>query len=379
MKHFDVAIIGAGIAGASIASEIGADRSVVLLEAEDHPGYHSTGRSAAFWTESYGGPLVQPLTSASRAFLENPPPEFSPSGFLRPRGAVNIARDDQQHLADQFLADFADNGLAMDRWSWAQAASLIPDLKPVWTHAIYEPDCCDIDVAALHAAYLRDAKRKSVNLVCRAPVGQISKQDGLWQLIAGSETYRAKLLINAAGAWADSIARLAGVRPVGIQPLIRNMVQIETDPSSSQDMPLVVGLDGSFYFKPEAGGSYWLSPHDEIPAEPGDVAPDELSVAIAIDRFEKVLDVEVKRVTRKWAGLRSFAPDRLPVIGFDSANEDFFWFAGQGGFGIQTAPTAAKLARSVLLAEAPDVCLRNIDASLYAASRFSSEASIIAN
>jgi len=308
MKHFDVAIIGAGIAGASIASEIGEDRSVLLLEAEDHPGYHSTGRSAAFWTESYGGPLVQPLTTASRAFLENPPPEFSESGFLRPRGAVNIGRDDEQHLADQFLSDFADSGLSMDRWSWEQAVALLPNLKPIWKHAIHEPDCRDIDVAALHAAYLRDAKRKNVELICRAPVSEIRKEGGMWELSARNENYRATVLVNAAGAWADGIARLAGVKPVGIQPLIRNMVQIETDPPSSPDMPLVVGLDGSFYFKPEAGGGYWLSPHDEIPAEPGDVAPDELSVAIAIDRFEKVMDVAVRRVTRKWAGLRSFAP-----------------------------------------------------------------------
>lgn len=370
MKHYDVAIIGAGIAGASIASEIGADRSVLLLEAEEYPGYHATGRSAAFWTESYGGPLVQPLTSASRAFLDNPPPEFSPIGFLRPRGAINIARDDEQHLADQFLAEFADNGLALDRWSWTQARSLIPDLRPVWTYAVHEPDCCDIDVAALHGAYLRDAKRKSVELVCRAPVSQIGRQDGSWELIAGGETYGATLLVNAAGAWADNVARLAGVKPVGIQPFIRNMVQIETEPASTQDMPLVVGLDGSFYFKPEAGGSYWLSPHDEIPAEPGDVAPDELSIAIAIDRFEKVLDVQVKRVTRKWAGLRSFAPDRLPVIGHDFFIDDFFWFAGQGGFGIQTAPAASKLARAILLGQSPDESLRTVDARLYAASRF---------
>ncbi|WP_373491497.1 NAD(P)/FAD-dependent oxidoreductase [Parasphingorhabdus sp.] len=371
MKHFDVAIIGAGIAGASIASEIGAHRSVLLLEAEDHPGYHATGRSAAFWTESYGGPLVQPLTTASRDFLESPPPEFSSTGFLGPRGAINIARSDQPDLADQFLADFADNGLAMERWSWTQTAALIPELKPVWTQAVYEPDCCDIDVAALHAAYLRDARRKAVDLVCRAPVSQIRKSDGHWELVASGETYRATVLVNAAGAWADKVARLAGVKPVGIQPLIRNMVQIETDPPSTRDRPLVVGLDGSFYFKPEAGGSYWLSPHDEIPAEPGDVAPDELSVAMAIDRFEKVLDVRVMRVSRKWAGLRSFAPDRLPVIGYDIASPDFFWFAGQGGFGIQTAPATAKLARSLLLNQPMDECLRTIDTSLYAASRFS--------
>ena len=146
--------------------------------------------------------------------------------------------------------------------------------------------------------------------------------------------------------------------------------QIETDPPSSPEMPLVVGLDGSFYFKPESGGSYWLSPHDEIPSEPGDAAPDELSVAIAIDRFEKVMDVEVKRVSRKWAGLRSFAPDRLPVIGFDSAIPDFFWFAGQGGFGIQTSPAAAKLAGSLLGGSPLDKDLCAVDAALYAASRF---------
>ncbi|MEH6789034.1 NAD(P)/FAD-dependent oxidoreductase [Parasphingorhabdus sp.] len=373
MNHYDVAIIGAGMAGASVASEIGGERSVLLLEAEDHPGYHATGRSAAFWTESYGGPLVQPLTSASRAFLENPPARFSSTGFLRPRGAVNIARADQTHLADQFLTDFADNELDLARWSWAQAASLMPGLKTQWTQVVYEPDCCDIDVAALHAAYLKDARRKGVALLCRAPVSQIRKVDGGWELVAGGEAHRAGQLVNAAGAWADNVARMAGVEPVGIQPLIRTMVQIETDPPSTQDMPLVVGLDGSFYFKPEAGGTYWLSPHDEIPAEPGDVAPDELSVAVAIDRFEKVLDVRVKRVVRKWAGLRSFAPDRLPVIGFDSVTEDYFWFAGQGGFGIQTAPATSKLARSLLLGEPRDDSLQMIDASLYAASRFAAE------
>ncbi|WP_367947104.1 FAD-dependent oxidoreductase [Sphingopyxis sp. BSNA05] len=138
------------------------------------------------------------------------------------------------------------------------------------------------------------------------------------------------MLVNAAGAWADAVAGMADVKPVGIQPLIRNMVQIETDPPSSQAMPLVVGIDGSFYFKPEAGGGYWLSPHDEVPSEPGDVAPDELSIAIAIDRFEKVMDVEIKRVSRKWAGLRSFAPDRLPVIGFDSADGGFSGSRGRG-------------------------------------------------
>lgn len=370
MKKYDVAIIGAGIAGASIASEIGAHRSVLLLEAEDQPGYHATGRSAAFWTETYGGPLVQPLTSASRDFLENPPREFSETSFLSKRGAINISRDEEAHLAEKFVADFADSEVAMEFWNPDQMRALLPNLKEGWSNAVYEPDCCDIDVAALHAAYLKDAKRKSVDLRCRSRVVQIERLGDGWAIEAGDQHFHSDILINASGAWADEIAAMAAIMPVGIQPYARNIVQIETDPPSSPNRPLVVGLDGSFYFKPEAGGNYWISPHDEIPDVPSDVAPDELSVATAIDRFEAVLDVEVKKVTRKWAGLRSFAPDRLPVIGFDPDDHGFFWFAGQGGFGIQTAPAAAQLAKSLFLKEPPNPGLEKIDAARYGPARF---------
>ncbi|GAA0472854.1 FAD-binding oxidoreductase [Parasphingorhabdus litoris] len=370
MNQYDVAIIGAGIAGASIASEIADQRSVIMLEAEDQPGYHSTGRSAAFWTETYGGPQVQPLTTASFGFLNDPDPAFSETAFLVKRRAVNIGRSDEQHLVDQFIAEFAESGVAMSPWTRDEIDPVVPYLKPEWDRAVYEPDCCDIDVGGLHMAYLRDAKRKGATLQCRMRVENIERQGGLWAIHCGGDVIFAKQIINAAGAWAADIAALAGALPISIQPMRRTMVQLQTDPASSADMPLVVALDGSFYFKPEAGGSYWLSPHDETPVPASDVAPEEWDVAVAIDRFQSVLDVEIRTVNRKWAGLRSFAPDRLPVYGFDPKQPDFFWFAGQGGFGIQTAPAAAKLARSLFLDTERAPSVQSLDAALYQPDRF---------
>lgn len=370
MTRYDVVIIGAGIAGASMASELASECSVLLLEAEDHPGYHATGRSAAFWTETYGGPKIQPLTTASRQFLEFPSSEFSEHSFLRPRGAINIATSDQPGLSDEFIANFKGSGVTMEKWDRAQISNAIPHAKDEWTSAVYEPDCCDIDVSALHQSYLRDAKRRNVTLQNRARVEAIERLDGCWQLTTAQGKFLADKLINAAGAWADDVAQMAGVEAIGIEPMRRTMVQLQTNPSSHPDDPLVVALDGSFYFKPESAGSYWLSPHDEIPSEPVDAAPEELDVAIAIDRFENILNVEIKSITRKWAGLRSFAPDRLPVYGFDPDESGFFWFAGQGGFGIQTAPAAARLAKAMFLGERADMMVQNIDASIYKPDRF---------
>ncbi|MEP2103509.1 MAG: FAD-dependent oxidoreductase [Parasphingorhabdus sp.] len=370
MNQYDVAIIGAGIAGASIASEIADQRSVVMLEAEDQPGYHSTGRSAAFWTETYGGPQVQPLTTASYGFLSDPDFTFSEASFLMKRRAINIARSDEQLLVDQFIAEFAESGVAMTPWSKNEIGEVVPNLKPGWDHAVYEPDCCDIDVAGLHMAYLRDAKRKGATLLCRMRVEKIARENGVWAIHSGGETVHAKQIINAAGAWAAEVSALAGALPIDIQPMRRTMVQLQTDPESSPEMPLVVALDGSFYFKPEAGGSYWLSPHDETPVPAGDVAPEEWDVALAIDRFQSIMDVEIRSVNRKWAGLRSFSPDRLPVYGFDPKQPDFFWFAGQGGFGIQTAPAAAKLARSIFLDVEREPSVRSLEAALYDPVRF---------
>ena len=191
-----------------------------------------------------------------------------------------------------------------------------------------------------------------------------------WTLATAAGTFEADILVDAAGAWADPVAELAGIAPLGIQPYRRTVVQLRTDPPSSADLPHVSDISGNFYFKPEGEGRLWLSPHDETPVDPHDVQAEELDVAVAIDRFEHVVDWRVAAVERRWAGLRSFAPDRLPVYGFDPGNPRFFWCVGQGGFGIQTAPAAAALAAAVLLGAAPDPSVAAIDPARYAPDRF---------
>jgi D-arginine dehydrogenase len=349
MTDFDVIIVGAGMAGASLAAELAPFRRVLMLEAEAAPGYHATGRSAAFWSECYGGPGVQSLTKASEALLANPPTDFSETSFLRPRGALHIARTGSEDLADKMMADFDDKNVNISQIGAGEIAKLIPGIKPDWSAGIWEPDCCDIDVASLHSAYLRAAKRHSARLVCNARVGKAVQVTNGWRVETGNGDFTGKLLINAAGAWADNMAAMANVAPAGIKPFRRTIAQIGVQPAADPLMPLVIGLDASFYFKANADGSIWLSPHDETPSTPCDTAPEEFDIAKAIDRLHQVVDWKIQKVQHKWAGLRSFAADRLPVIGRDPNCPDFFWFAGQGGFGIQTAPAAAKLAASIIL------------------------------
>jgi D-arginine dehydrogenase len=343
-EHFDYAIVGAGIAGASIAAGLAGHGSVVLLEAEDRPGYHATGRSAAFWTESYGGPLVYPLTDASFDFLND-------GGFLAPRGALTLARADEAEGLAAFIEEFTALGVAVQPLTRAELGERIDGLKEEWVLGAYEPDCCDIDVAALHQLWLGQAAAGDAQLVCRARLTAAQRQDADWHLtLEDGRTFSAGTLINAAGAWADDVAARSGIGPLGIQPYRRTMCQLRVGHPVPADLPLTLSFDGSWYFRPE-GDRLWLSPHDEIPSPPCDAAPEEIDVAIAIDRFERALDWPVEALEHKWAGLRSFAPDRLPVYGFDPRAEDFFWFAGQGGFGIQTAPAAADLALRLLLGQ----------------------------
>ena len=271
-------------------------------------------------------------------------------------------------MADHMRAEFAASGVHIDVSDRAAVATYVPGLRSAWTHGLWEPDCCDIDVAALHAAYLRQAKRQGAMLYCNSRLSAAKYANGEWQIAAGSFNCSANILINAAGAWADEVAQMAQVRPLGIQPYRRTIAQLVVSPYVPAGLPLVIGLDGSFYFKPDAGGRLWLSPHDETATPACDAAPEELDVAIAIDRLQTVVDWDIQRVEHKWAGLRSFAPDRLPVIGRDGANDAFFWFAGQGGFGIQTAPAAAQLAGSLL--DAAIAAPQNVNAAIYSPARF---------
>jgi D-arginine dehydrogenase len=361
MRRADIAIVGAGMAGASLAAALAPHASVILLEAEPLPGYHATGRSAAFWTESYGGPGVQPLTSASGEFLRQ-------GGFLRPRGALHLAAQADFAELDAFADGFAGSGVALDPLDEAAVRARIPGLRAGPWRGLLEASTCDIDVAALHAHYLRAARAAGTELVCSAPLHMAEREGGLWRIDAGEETgLEARLLVNAAGAWADAVADLADARPLRIRPYRRTMVQLRVDPAADEALPLVLDAARRFYFKPESGGRLWLTPHDETPAPAGDAAPEEIDVALAIDRMTHVVDWRVARVERSWAGLRSFAPDRLPVYGFDPERAGFFWFAGQGGFGIQTAPAAAALAAALILdAAVPD----GLDPARYAPGRF---------
>lgn len=340
-ERFDVAIVGAGIAGASVAAMIAGCGRVVMLEAEETAGYHSTGRSAAFWTESYGGPKIQPLTAASGPFLRE-------GGFLSPRGALTIGRDNESAAIERFVRDYSALGVDVERQDRSALESHIPGLRPGWTHGVFEPSCADIDVAALHQHYLASARRDGVELLTRSRLIAAERTSKGWQFeLAGGRAIACEVLVNAAGAWADEVALIAGVRPLGITPLRRTIAQLAVAPRAPASLPLVLDISERFYFKPEAGG-VWLSPHDETPSPPCDAAPEEMDVALAISRFEEVVDWRVERLVHRWAGLRSFAPDRVPVYGFDSRVPNFFWFAGQGGFGIQTAPAAAQIGAALL-------------------------------
>jgi len=358
----DVAIIGAGMAGASLAAAIGRDANVLLIEAEAWPGYHSTGRSAAFWEESYGGPGVQPLTSASYPFLAR-------HSFLKERGAIHVADEAGLGALDQLVRDFGEV-VRLDPLSRDDVAAAVPGIAPRFVAGLAEPSCRDIDAAGLHAHFLGEAKRAGVAQLLDARVQAMEYRGGAWHITTRAGEVQASTIVNAAGAWAGEIAAMAGASPIGVHAFRRTMIQLQVDPPAAADMPLVMDAMGSFYFKPEPGGRIWLSPHDETPTPPCDAAPEELDVAIAIDRFEKAVDWRVLRRERAWAGLRSFAPDRLPIYGFDRLAAGFFWFAGQGGFGIQTAPAAASLGASLLLGRSLRESLAQVDPERYLPSRF---------
>ena len=323
---------------------------------------HSTGRSAAFWLESYGGATVAQLTTASRSFLDSPPKDFSEHGFLRTRGDLHISRGELPELPPGVEARVVER---------AELESMVAGIRPEWRRALFEPGCADIDVAGLHFAYLRKLRRSGGEVRTGTALDNARYAEGAWDIgLLDGSCLTASVIVNAAGAWADSVAMACGAAPIGIAPKRRTMVQLRVGRSGLRDLPLVDDAEGSFYFKGEGDRTVWLSPHDEIDTDPCDAAPDELDVAIAIDRFEKAVDWPVEAVERRWAGLRSFAPDRVPVYGFDPDAPTFFWCAGQGGFGIQTAPAAAKMAAAVLLGGEPDEAVGHIDAAAFSPARF---------
>lgn len=366
--RYDVVVVGAGIGGASLAWFLSERASVLLIEAEAHPGLHSTGRSAAFFAETYGGPGVQPLTTASKAFMLQPPEGFAEGPLVTPRGALHIAGPGAYDALDQMERAFRASGVAIECLDAEGTTARAPLLSPAWQQrGLWEPGCSDIEVARLHQAFLAGARRRGAALVTNARVRSFDRSGGRWRIETGAGCFEADVVVNAAGAWADDVAVLASARPLGVQPLRRTMIVADLGGPVEPELPVVLDAAGSFYFKPDAG-MMWVSPHDETPVPASDVQPEELDIAIAVHRFETATTETVRRVVRSWAGLRSFAPDRLPVYGFASDAPGFFWCAGQGGFGVQTSPAAGAMAAALITGTTWDA--PGVDPERYSPKRF---------
>ena len=354
MNQADFLIIGAGIAGASAGYWLAPHGKVTLLERESQPGYHSTGRSAALFMESYGTPQVRALTMASRAFLQHPPEGFTEHPLLSPRGALMVAAPGQEAALQaqwQVLHNMTPNARLLDP---AQTCALVPVLRPGKViGSVYEPDAADMDVHSIHQGYLRGLRRCGGSVITDAPVSALHRSDGLWRVEAGGETYAAPVVLDAAGAWADDVARLAGVRPLGLLPRRRSaFIFAAPQGMDAGRWPMAMGVGEDWYFKPDAG-MLLGSPANADLVEPQDIQPEELDIAIGINRIEEMTTLSIRRPTRTWAGLRSFVSDGDLVGGFAPDAEGFFWLAAQGGYGIQTSAAmgeaCAALARGLPL------------------------------
>jgi D-arginine dehydrogenase len=344
-KLHDFIVVGAGIAGASLAYDLARDAGVCLIEAESRPGIHATGRSAALFAPSYGGGEIRALTRASRGFFHRPPQGFCEHALLTERGVLYVARADQIERLERMTAAIRESGGNVASIGVAAARQHVPLLRAEYpAAAALDPDAMDIDVDGLHQGFLRGARSAGATLLTASKAAKITRRNGLWSVELGDGSVSAPVLVNAAGAWADELAKACGARCLGLKALRRTALLIDgPDGVDIGRWPAVIDTDEMFYFKPDAS-RLLLSPADETPQAPGDAQPEELDVATAVDRVEAVLDIDVRRVTHSWAGLRTFAPDRAPVVGFDPEVEDFFWCAGQGGYGIQTAPAMARTA-----------------------------------
>lgn len=347
---FDVLVVGAGIAGASLAAHLAAGRRVALIEAEPAAGYHSTGRSAALWVLNYGPPDVRALTGLSRGFFEAPPPGFAEAPLLRRRPVVFLAPPEQREALHRLLAE----GSGLREAGLDEVRALIPALRPGYAvAAAVEDDAFDVDVAALHAGFLRRVRAGSGVLVLGARVERIERVGGVWRVRAGEAEVTAPVLVDAAGAWGDEVARRAGVAPLGLLPKRRTAALIAPHPYDVADWPLVNDVAHTWYARPEARAKLMVSPADETETHPHDVRPEELDVALAVARMQQALGIEVRRVEHAWAGLRTFTPDGGLALGWDGAAEGFFWCVGQGGYGIQTSPAAGRLAADLIAGRDP--------------------------
>lgn len=374
MQSCEFLVIGAGIAGAGVAYNLAQHASVILIDMEAQAGYHTTGRSAAFYAETYGGPKLQPLTTASKQFLAKPPEGFSDVPVLTKLGAIHIYSPDQKKSAEAAFTQMSAELPSVKLLSRKEVLSRAPYLQAECVAGgIDDPECGNLDVAALHQGYLRAAKKAGAEAVYEAGLEAAEFKGGEWFVKTRTDEIRAKILVNTAGAWGDEVAQRAGVKPLGLRPLRRTIIKIPNPDGLpyEKEGPVVIDVDENFYFKPEGAG-YLVSPADEIPSPACDAQPELEDIAVAADFFEKATGSTVMAIENKWAGLRTFAPDRAPVIGFASDHPAFFWNVGQGGYGIQTAPAWSLLAASLAMSEGVprELLAHKVKAEQYSPARF---------
>jgi D-arginine dehydrogenase len=352
-QDFDIIVVGAGMAGSTAAAHLAPHKRVALVEAEEAPGYHTTGRSAAIWMVNYGPPDVRVLTGLSRAFLEAPPSGFAEHPLVSHRQIIFLAPEEQRAQLDQMLAD----GIGLQSLTLEAARAMVPALRPDYAvAAATEPDGFDLDVAAIQQGFLRQLRAAGGVLAVRSRAGQIERRAGGWDVHTASGTvFHAPVVINASGAWGDEVAAIAGVRKLGLTPCRRTAAIIDPSPFDAEKWPMINDCAHTWYARPEARTRLMVSPADETPMDPQDIQPDELDIAIGIDRMQQALDIEVRRVERSWAGLRTFTPDRSLAFGWDATAEGFFWCVGQGGYGIQTSPAAGRLVADLVLGRDPGI------------------------
>ncbi|HEX5630903.1 MAG TPA: FAD-binding oxidoreductase [Acidimicrobiia bacterium] len=344
-----VAVVGGGIAGASVGYELAASCEVTLFEAEKTCGYHSTGRSAALFTECYGDPVVRRLAIASRGFVEHPPPGFAAVPLVHPRPVLFVATAAQEEARLECLVEYRAMVPAVREVSPAEAVGLCPVLDPaVVTGGVLEPDARDIDVHALHSGFLGGLRSRGGRIVTSAPVAGLRRRGTGWEVIAADQSGDFDVVVNAAGAWCDRIGGIAGAAPIGLVPKRRTAFTFASPTGPGpHSWPMIIDVAEQFYFRPE-GVHVLGSPCDETPMEPQDVRHDEMDVARGIERIESVTTMTIRSVQRAWAGLRSFVSDHRPVNGWEPDLPGFYWLAGQGGFGIKTSPAMARFAAAMI-------------------------------
>jgi len=352
METVEIAVIGAGIAGASVAAELSADASVILLEAETQAGYHTTGRSAAVYAPVYGPPPIRALTRASESFFRSPPTGFSDHSLFAPRPVLMIARHDQMDALEGLIADVSAE-TSVTRLTGADMAAAQPLLRPDYAMAgMLDRNSQDIDVGALHQGYLKLLRHRGGRLMTDAAVTALERDGQGWRIATTAGEVRAGRVVNAAGAWADAVGALAGAEEIGLVPKRRTALIVAAPDGIAVDpLPITVDVEEQFYLKPDAG-RLLISPADETPSPPYDAQPDEMDVAVCIDRIQTAFALDVRRIETKWAGLRSFVADKSPVAGWSRSVDDFYWLAGQGGYGIQSAPGLARYAAAEILGRA---------------------------